>query len=284
MLEALRAWLGDAWIATKSLESRVAKTKKSVIARQNELDFGVLGRSLSHNPYQPRAWGVEFGGKNLFAKRIYSPKCLESLVESRGKFVESWAESVESNADSGAESSAKCVESHTESTESRAQSLESHARFTESHANSTPNPMDSVIDLGRDSTNSTALPAPDSHEFSHNLVLIDTTLRDNFWLISFARRYCPHLIIHNDIVISKYQILESALYGADMIVLDSAILDDDELAYLRDFAAQLGMVSVAQFRDNAPQSDLFDFALAAYAPQAPAPRKNPYKYMIYYKN
>lgn len=73
------------------------------------------------------------------------------------------------------------------------------------------------------------------------VIIADTTLLSDISLVATLRRYLPYLIIHKDIFISKYQILESAVYGADMIVLDASILDFTSFEILFNFASSLGL-------------------------------------------
>lgn len=73
------------------------------------------------------------------------------------------------------------------------------------------------------------------------VIIADTTLLSDISLVATLRRYLPYLIIHKDIFISKYQILESAVYGADMIVLDASILDFISFEILFNFASSLGL-------------------------------------------
>ena len=86
------------------------------------------------------------------------------------------------------------------------------------------------------------------------LIVIDTTLSKDISLVATIRRYTPFIIIHKDIFISKYQILESLIYGADMIILDSAILDSNSFGILCDFALHLGLRVVG---DSIDSSDIF---------------------------
>lgn len=76
---------------------------------------------------------------------------------------------------------------------------------------------------------------------NENIISINTELSDEIALVGIVRRYSPCLIIHNDIFISRYQILESLVYGADVVVLDESILGQQELLDLYNFALHLGL-------------------------------------------
>lgn len=77
-----------------------------------------------------------------------------------------------------------------------------------------------------------------------DFLIANTILKNNLSLISTLRHYSPFLIIHKDIIISKYQVLESVFYGADMIILDSRILDIDSLKLLFDYSLHLGLIPI----------------------------------------
>lgn len=77
--------------------------------------------------------------------------------------------------------------------------------------------------------------------FAHNgAIIVDTSLQKDISLVANARHYTAFLIIHKDIFISKYQILESLVYGADCVVLSSDILSDESLESLKNYAHHLG--------------------------------------------
>ncbi|RAX55124.1 hypothetical protein CCY99_00030 [Helicobacter sp. 16-1353] len=169
--------------AKNSLESLVEKTKENVLKRSNELDFHLLGRSLSCNPFLPRAFDRDF----------------KYCIQNDKKIIDA-------------------VEINNE------KSLESLNQHLE-------------------------------------LVIVDTILSDDISLVAIARRYSPYLIIHKDIIISKYQILESVVYGADMIILDGNILDSDALGFLFEFASNLGLVSILLPNDIKYIESYFDFIM-----------------------
>lgn len=80
-------------------------------------------------------------------------------------------------------------------------------------------------------------------------IIVDTSLQKNISLVANARCYTAFLIIHKDIFISKYQILESLVYGADCVVLSSDILSIESLESLQNYAQHLGL-SVATTNKN----------------------------------
>ena len=147
------------------IQSLIEKTKSNVEKRNKEFSFDLLGRSLSLNPYPPRAFDFDF-----------SPFIKDNIIK------------------------LKCIKD-------------------ESSIPNLPN------NLG--------------------IITADTTLLTDIALVATLRRYTPFIIIHKDIIISKYQILESLIYGADMIILDSSILDIKSFEILCNFAIFLGLRVVA---------------------------------------
>ena len=72
-------------------------------------------------------------------------------------------------------------------------------------------------------------------------IVVDTSLQKNISLVADARTYAPFLIIHKDIFISKYQILEALVYGADCVALSPIILPKSSIAELQNYAYHLGL-------------------------------------------
>lgn len=137
-------------------KSSVLKTKSLINHRIKQIDFGVLGRSLSCNPLMPRDFSLFINSKTPMAKYI---KNLDSINVST----------------------------------------------------------------------------------KHNIFIIDTSLQKDISLVANARHYSPFFIIHNDIFISKYQILESLVFGADCIALSPDILPQNSLLELQNYAYHLGL-------------------------------------------
>lgn len=88
----------------------------------------------------------------------------------------------------------------------------------------------------------------DSQNLTQNLapnpqraIVVDTSLQKNISLVADARAYAPFLIIHKDIFISKYQILEALVYGADCVALSPIILPKSSIAELQNYAYHLGL-------------------------------------------
>ncbi len=72
-------------------------------------------------------------------------------------------------------------------------------------------------------------------------IIVDTALQKDISLVANARHYTAFLIIHKDIFISTYQILESLVYGADCIILSPDILEANSLKSLQNYAWHLGL-------------------------------------------
>ena len=149
------------FIDSKKIRNAIDKTKENVLKRSEEIDFDLLGRSLSCNPYLPR--GLESIRLNNERLEVEIVKIIEEANNAR-----------------------------------------------------------------------------------KNAIVINTTLKNDLSLISNIRRYSPKLIIHYDLFISKYQILESAVYGSDAIILNSQILDRNSFLTLHNFATRLGLSVIAQ--------------------------------------
>lgn len=172
-------------IENKKIKNTIIKTKQNVLKRSQEIDFDLLGRSLSCNPYLPR--GVD---------SIY-----------------------ESNLDS----------IHNEKLQTKIINSIQEAEGIES-----------------------------------KIIAINTILKNDLSLISNIRRYTPKLIIHYDLFISKYQILESAVYGADAIVLNSTILGEDSFLTLHNFATRLGLFIIAEIYDKKDLEIFMNLDIAFY--------------------
>ncbi|PAF44678.1 indole-3-glycerol phosphate synthase [Helicobacter sp. 11S02596-1] len=63
--------------------------------------------------------------------------------------------------------------------------------------------------------------------------------------LSALRRYSDKYIIHNDMFIDPYQLLESVVYGSDGVILEAGLLGKD-LASMCDFASRLGLVVIVK--------------------------------------
>lgn len=155
------------FIARFSTRFALKYTKILVARRESQLDFGLLGRSLSCNPFAPRSFSVPFSANLTRIPTIKREKDLRTLNK---------------------------------------------------------NPKNSAI-------------------------IVDTSLQNDIALVANARHYTTFLIIHKDIFISKYQILESLCYGADCIILTSEILENESLEMLQNYAWRVGL-SVAILDKN----------------------------------
>jgi indole-3-glycerol phosphate synthase len=65
-----------------------------------------------------------------------------------------------------------------------------------------------------------------------------------------ARAACSLPVIRKDFTISEFQVVESAAYGADAILLIVAILDGDQLRGYRELATEFGMAAVVEVHDR----------------------------------
>lgn len=86
-----------------------------------------------------------------------------------------------------------------------------------------------------------ALDEIQSQSPQNGAIIVDTSLQKDISLVANARHYTAFLIIHKDIFISTYQILESLVYGADCVVLSPDILEANSLETLQNYAQHLGL-------------------------------------------
>ena len=65
-----------------------------------------------------------------------------------------------------------------------------------------------------------------------------------------ARAACSLPVIRKDFTISEFQVIESAAYGADAILLIVAILDAAQLRGYRELASEFGMAALVEVHDR----------------------------------
>ncbi|WP_334093432.1 indole-3-glycerol phosphate synthase [Helicobacter typhlonius] len=93
---------------------------------------------------------------------------------------------------------------------------------------------------------------------------LDTALES----ISLLRRHSTLPIIHADIFLEPYQILESALFGADNVLIPCAIHSKDSLSDLLHFARKLGFEPCIEVSDKSElKKAIFSGASMLYIPQ-----------------
>lgn len=169
-------------------EKTLENIQNSLQAREDFLPFDFLGRSLSYNPYMPRALVSDFAREGKIAKKSFA---LNAFDYDKLAFV-----------------------------------VNLDTQFVRVD-------FDSLYELGPVTT-------------------------DVFDCLTQLRRYSDKLIIHNDIFLSQYQILESCIYGGDCVVLDPQILGK-ELANMCEFATRLAMIPIVKI------SSLEDIKSAIFA-------------------
>lgn len=64
------------------------------------------------------------------------------------------------------------------------------------------------------------------------------------------RRYVSIPLLRKDFIVTKYQILEAMVYGADFILLIAAALSKSELKELLDYTRHLGMEALVEVHDK----------------------------------
>jgi indole-3-glycerol phosphate synthase len=65
------------------------------------------------------------------------------------------------------------------------------------------------------------------------------------------RRYVGIPLLRKDFIVSKYQLLEALVYGADFVLLIAAALTKDELKELLNYTRHLGMEALVEIHDKA---------------------------------
>lgn len=85
--------------------------------------------------------------------------------------------------------------------------------------------------------------------------------------LSHLRRYTSLPIIHKSAFVSEYEILESALYGADCVLLESSLLSAKELKNLILFASRLMLTPICSVHNSTEvKKAIFAGAQALYLP------------------
>lgn len=214
-----RHFLGGAHFFRGGLERRVAATKAAVLARNSEVGFDVLAKSLALNPYQPRFGVAEVAFYEHGGHRIIEAEVVKGLGEG--------GESCEGGESKNAAGVRIFCESLRESSE---ESLK------KSHEKERPSDIFAALE--------------NAAQHPKKAIIADTTMQPNIALVGNLRRYSERLIIHRDIFISRYQILESAVFGADAVVLNAAVLTEDSLESLAFFAQKLGLLCVFEGEDS----------------------------------
>jgi indole-3-glycerol phosphate synthase len=77
--------------------------------------------------------------------------------------------------------------------------------------------------------------------------------------LSGIRRYVGIPLLRKDFIVSKYQVLEALVYGADFILLIAKALSSKELKELLEYSRHLGMEALVEIHDKA------DLTKAIYA-------------------
>ncbi|MDO7252306.1 hypothetical protein [Helicobacter cappadocius] len=162
--------------------------KKSLKNREEFLPFDFLGRSLSYNPYMPRALIEDFKRDGKIAKKCFA---LPAFGYDNLAFAAS--------------------------------------------------------------LNSEVIRVDFSSLYEDNILGADA-----FDCLTQLRRYSEKIIIHNDIFLNQYQVLESCIYGSDCVVFDAGILAK-ELSKMCEFATRLGLVPIVKI------SSLRDIKMAIFA-------------------
>ncbi|MGI0406588.1 hypothetical protein ACRE1U_04685 [Helicobacter himalayensis] len=97
--------------------------------------------------------------------------------------------------------------------------------------------------------------------------LLQNPTFEHLEFLSHLRRYTSLPIIHKSAFVSEYEILESALYGADCVLLESSLLSAKELKNLTLFALRLMLMPICSVRDSAEvKKAIFAGAQALYLP------------------
>jgi len=72
----------------------------------------------------------------------------------------------------------------------------------------------------------------------------------NIEYITQIRRYVPMPLLRKDFIISKYQLVEALVFGADFVLLIAMALTQSELKELLEFTRHLGMEALVEIHDK----------------------------------
>ncbi len=72
----------------------------------------------------------------------------------------------------------------------------------------------------------------------------------NIEYITQIRRYVPMPLLRKDFIVSKYQLVEALVYGADFVLLIAKALSQSELKELLEFTRHLGMEALVEIHDK----------------------------------
>lgn len=105
-------------------------------------------------------------------------------------------------------------------------------------------------------------------QFLHSLDSKSDIIFEHLEFISHTRRYTKNFIVHKDIFLKPYQIIESALYGADIVLIDSIFVSAKELDSLMVMAQKLMLFPIVLVRDtNELKKAVFAKARAVFLPK-----------------
>ena len=103
---------------------------------------------------------------------------------------------------------------------------------------------------------------------SQNDERLSDSVFEHLEFLSHTRRYTTNLILHKDIFLKPYQMIESALYGADCVLIDSVFVSGKELDSLLVMACKLRLLPIVLTRDtNELKKAIFAKARAVFLPK-----------------
>lgn len=236
---------------TRITQEQILNVKESLKARRSVIDFETLGRTLAYSPYVPRV-GREFFIRDKDSK----PKCAMNmpLISLNGHIqsldmlyqaasLESKEVHLESNIfskDAAMNASINCLNESADSIAPHCYVLDTSIVYTDMY-------MDKSSDDGN----------PNAQD---SMLCLES--------VALLRRHSALPIIHSDIFLECYQILESALYGADALLMPMRFIEDKSLKELLHFAHRLGLaVFVAISDKNELKRAIFCGANMLFVPQ-----------------
>lgn len=222
--------------------------RESLCRRKSMIDFETLGRTLAYSPFLPRV-DREFFARDETEKQA-EPMGMES-------------------APSVSHSQPKIACCLSIEPLAFAQSPESHL-FESSKLENEQEFESYVLDLcGMFAQNFSARETKNGGgELGAGQVSLDSQI-NILESISLLRRHSTLPIIHADVFFEEYQILESALFGSDALLLPAGVSSAKELSIMLNFARRVSLESFVYVRDSVElKKAIFSGASMLFIPES----------------
>lgn len=213
--------------------------RESLHRRKGMIDFETLGRTLAYSPFLPRV--------------------------TREFFAREQATGVDSDISASPPKLTRCLSI---SPRAFAKSPESHL-FEASQLEETQHFESYLLDLcgmfARDSNGGFGANG-DGRQTSLEAFADQVNLLES---ISLLRRHSTLPIIHADVFFEEYQVLESALFGSDALLLPASVPSAKELSAILHFARRVSLESFVYVRDSSElKKAIFSGASMLFIPES----------------